>query len=97
MDNWKGAIAALGIKHFNSSLTPPCGIAPPCNTTQTGEFKPLLASLELVLYLPLDLREQLTAMNVYTQNTGGTVHKKRNAAAVGEEKSPFQEITQKKN
>lgn len=97
MDSWKGAIAALGIIHFNSSLTPPHRTAPPRNTTQTEEFKPLLACLELVLYLPLDLKEQLTAMDVDTQNTGGAVHKKRNAAAMGEEKPPFQEITQKKN
>lgn len=29
-------------------------------------------------------------MNAYTQNTGGAVHKKRKAAAMGQEKSPFQ-------
>ena len=75
--------------HFNSSVTPSCGIAAPRNMTQTEEFKPLLACLELVLYLPLDLKEQLTAMNVYMQNTGDTVHMRKNAAAMGEAKSLF--------
>lgn len=97
MEKWKEAIAALQIMcyctlritHVNSSVTPPHGIAPPCNTAQTGEFKPLLASLESVLYLPLDLKEQLTATNIYTQNTGDTVHTRKNAAETGEAKSPF--------
>lgn len=84
-------IAALRITHVNSSVSPPHGIAPPCNTTQTEEFKPLLASLELVLYLPLDLKGQLTATNIYTQNTEDTVHIRKNAAETGEVKSPFHE------
>lgn len=58
MDNWKGAIAALGIMLFNSSVTPPCGIAPPCNTAQTEEFKPLLTPLELVLWISKSSLEQ---------------------------------------
>jgi len=70
-ENWKAAIVAWGITHFNPSVTPSCGITPTGSMTQAEEFKPLLASLASVLYLPLELEEQLTAMHVCTQNTGG--------------------------
>lgn len=54
--------------------------------SQAEEFKPLLNWPSIC---PPNVKEQLRAMNVYTQNTDDTVHARKNAAAVEEAKSPF--------
>lgn len=83
-------------QHIPPSATLPCRSAPLLSMIPTEEFRPLLASLQLVLYLTLDLKEQLTAMNVYTQNTGDTVHmREEKCSRNGGSKVSFpQEITQ---
>lgn len=83
-----------GSMHFNPPETPPCGIAPPRNVTHREELKPLFSSPELVPCLSLDLKEQLTAINVHTQTTGDSSHKEKRSSNRGSKISFPQEITQ---